>query len=117
MNKIILPLIVVCWIFAAALAICLPAYASITTSSHATLINKPFKCATTINSNSQLSTVVNIVKPFQTTADRDNFKRTLARESKLDKTNGYDIYDHYNKINKRDGVTIIKTQVTPSPCR
>nr|WP_181374694.1 hypothetical protein [Pectobacterium carotovorum]AKG47533.1 hypothetical protein pA_00093 [Pectobacterium carotovorum] len=117
MNKIILPFIVVCWIFGAALTFCLPAHASLSTSPHATLVSNQCINETTTNSNDQLSTVVNINNSFQTTTNSYTCIQPFNLENNINKTGGYDSHDHYSKHLVCDVVTTRNTQVTTSQYR
>lgn len=89
-------LVVICWIFAIALAFCLPATASVSTTNHATLIAKE-----SIN---------------RTTVERKSIPPIVVKESQksschIRKSNNYNISTNTNKHLKSESYTVNK------PCK
>lgn len=117
MIKAMFAFILICWVFAIALAVCLPASASVSTSINPTLIRKVYSCETTIEGNKTLSTVVDIGTQFTLTTVKAEYKSPKLFDTYGIKTNGYSDNDHYSKQDKRYTVTTKSIMVTASHCK
>ncbi|MEX9786011.1 MULTISPECIES: hypothetical protein [Providencia] len=96
MRKSALAFVVICWIFAIALAFCLPATASVSTTNHATLIAKKSIDISTVERKSLPPIVV---------------KESQKRSCHIKKSSNYNISTNTNKHLKSESYAVNK------PCK
>lgn len=116
MRKLIVPVFVLLWIMAAAVAYCLPAAASVSTTQHATLIKKVLSCKTTMRGTDSLFIVVDTGRGFSVNIDGTVYTSPALMSKYGDTTSGYHGSDHYSKDSESYTVTTNRFSVTLSHC-
>lgn len=116
MRKFIAPVFILLWIMAAAVAYCLPAAASVSTTQHATLIKKVLSCKTTVEGKDSLFIVVDTGRRFTVKINGTVYVSPDLTTKTGNETVGYIGNDHYRKDSDSYTVTTNKIDVTLSHC-